>query len=98
MTKLREDIRNIAIIAHVNHFHDTLNFSTEVRVSWCVHDIDTSSVVGNGCIFSKDGNSTLFSISFESIARSANSVRASSVSDCFNNSSTRVVYRGQRGR
>ena len=44
----------------INHFHDPFHFSTEVRVSWCVHDIDSSSVISNGCIFSKDRDPTFF--------------------------------------
>ncbi len=60
----------------INHFHDT-QLSTEVRVVRCIHD-NTSSVVGNRCIFRKDGDSTLFFNIVWFIARSANSVRVKS--------------------
>ena len=44
----------------VHHFHDPLNFSTEVRVSRCVQDIDSSSIVGNSRVFGQNGDAALF--------------------------------------
>ena len=72
-------------------FHDPFHFSTEVRVSWCVHDIDSSSVIATAVFLARIVIPRSFSRSFESIARSCNSLRSSKVCDCFNNSSTKVV-------
>ncbi len=51
----------------------------------------------NGCIFNPRIVIRSFKIVW-SIARWHNSLRSSKVCDCFNNSSTRLFYHGQRGR
>ena len=76
----------------VNHFHDTLYFSTKIRMSWCVHNVNTYTIVGNSSIFARIVIPRSFSRSLESIARSSNFLCSSSVCDCFKSSSTRVVF------
>ena len=40
----------------VYHFQDTFYLAAEIGMSGSVDDIDLCAVVGNGCIFRKDGD------------------------------------------
>lgn len=75
----------------VHHREDTLNFTAEVGVARRVDDVDTRVFQTTEVAFARMVIPRSFSMSLESIMRSATRWLSRNEPDCFRSSSTRVV-------